>query len=172
MTLIFRPDTRVRAHKVKVVDEDDLLAYLSALRPFLLNDDAVFLDRALKVAAAHVTDPKMQSHIDAIRTQWSAAQKDRSMQYVVGEEELTPRDVFLLYVNARFFHVPDPEAIELLRRVDDPALPPFGPYMLMEFAITTHNTVAAAARVFNAAVAQRPGMSPGRRSSSFRRANA
>lgn len=132
-------------------DKDDLDAYLTTLRQFVSSDEPVFVDGIFSIAYTHTTDPKVRGTIAELRESWRLVQTDRSFIFRQGDRDLIAKDVFDLYVNARVFHGRDPEAMALLKAIEDPALPPIARAMLNDYIVNVNHIVTWLADLIRAA---------------------
>jgi len=105
--------TRVVVHEP---DEDDMLAYLVRLRPFILNDEPVNLTTVYNVCFRHTLSDQIKARLTMWRAQWKQISRRAGLHVVIDDEELISSEVFDLYVNS-IFHT-DSERRDRLEALD------------------------------------------------------
>jgi hypothetical protein len=100
-------DGRMTRITVDGPDEDDLLAYLVRLRPFILTNEVVNLTSIWNLCFRHARSDLLRSRLSVWRSQWKQISRRAGLQVIIDDDDLISEKVFGLCVNSIFHTDPD-----------------------------------------------------------------
>ncbi len=104
-------------------DEEDLRSLLVSLRPFLSNDEVIFLNAIYNLCQLCLTSDEYRQKLIDARQDWKFSQESSGINVIIDDTNLTPEYVAKLWINGYYFHF-DPDATSELERLmaTDPAM--------------------------------------------------
>jgi hypothetical protein len=101
---------------------DVLDSAILRLRPFILNDDPVFLYGIHNICRRRLRSDSLRVEVERIRAAWSKAQRSGGMALTIDEHDLSPEYVTNLWINGFYFHTEPALRAELEQLVPEAML--------------------------------------------------
>jgi len=105
-----------------VVDNDDFRSFLTYLRPFVSEDEPVYVNRIANVCWKHLRDEKLKGFLKEARRQWKESLKSGPFKLKISNQLWTPEHTTKLIINGYYFHC-DQEKREILEAIPESAKP-------------------------------------------------
>ncbi len=100
-------------------DEDDLRAFLTVFRLFILDNEPVFLSRIYNICIEHVKDGEVKQSLEKNRRYFHHMHRQGVMGFTYQGNEVTPKDAVDLFINGKYLHIKDEEKRNMLKDLPD-----------------------------------------------------
>jgi len=113
--------------KQRGIDEDDLRAFLLGLRPFLSEEEPVFLHGIYNICDKLIPDAQVISYIRKSRSQWKRERNDEMLKFIFNKKRIHSEEIVNWWMNSSYFHRDRdkrqimtglPEAVRAITRYD------------------------------------------------------
>lgn len=104
----------------KPVDEEAFRSLLLALRPFILENESIFLTKVFDICGRYLADNAPREGFNKAKQWWkSDFQRNRDIIQIFDDDELlTPQMILDVWINGHYFHN-DPKHLERFERWKD-----------------------------------------------------
>jgi hypothetical protein len=98
------------------IEDEDLRAFLTRLRPFLRSHEPVSLEKMYRLALEKVNDSEIVPLIVKSKDQWRQSRQDRLLRFTVGGKDVAKQEIMDWFLTAIYFHH-DPDKRKKLERL-------------------------------------------------------
>ena len=137
--ITFKPQQPLIAD-VKLPHDDDLRAFFSIFRFFLLKEEPCNFFRVMNIIKRRARHDQVNQAMDNIKAQWTGENRRRVMSIKYNDRELTTEFLLKLWFNAHYFHS-DENKMEELQQLNDLISDDFSKYLLSSAIYDAANAV-------------------------------
>jgi hypothetical protein len=85
-------------------DESDLREYLLTFRPFISENEDVFLNRIFNICHQRLTSDEMKQSLAQARQSFERGKQDNGIHFLLNGRQFTPLQITNMYLDGRYFH--------------------------------------------------------------------